>query len=343
MEVFENKNFFRIAADFTHLSSKLILITTIHRLRSAEGISFLTQILYLLVFCLRYLDLFWTFTFDWYNTTLKIFYILTSLYTLYIMLKRFSRSREGEKEWRVTGWILVIGVVVGFFGGLIILWNISYPIEALHLLPQLSLLSHISTPTVINSYYLLALGSYRFLYILNWIERRIQTGWFDPLPAIAAVVQTYMYLEFAWVYWRRQRVKLRSGGVLDHEDWVTGGLLLRWVFGSHEGEGASKGTTGGSWRDWARDRFGASRGVRRPGGRGGVSVSADEGGIGEILARGPRGGSDDEDDNTIVWQHGGAVNDEEGIVLAGSDDDDDDDDDDENRMTTNEIRDRRGD
>ncbi|KAF8456020.1 ER lumen protein retaining receptor-domain-containing protein, partial [Terfezia claveryi] len=232
-----NKNFFRIAGDFTHLSSKLILITTIHRLRSAEGISFLTQILYLLVFCLRYLDLFWTFTFDWYNTTLKIFYILTSLYTLYIMLKKFPRSREGEKEWRVTGWILVIGVVVGLFGGLIvykkdwgsagrrgfefttILWNISYPIEALHLLPQLSLLSHISTPTVINSYYLLALGSYRFLYILNWIERRIKTGWFDPLPAIAAVVQTYMYLEFAWVYWRRQRVKLRSGGVLDHEDW----------------------------------------------------------------------------------------------------------------------------
>jgi len=188
-----------------------------------------------------------------------------------------------------------------------------------------------------------------------------------------------MYLEFAWVYWRRQRVKLRSGGVLDHEDWVTGGLVLRWVFGSHEGEGASKGTTGGSWRDWARGRFGASRGVRRPGGRGGVSVSADEDGIGGVLARGPRGGrfndeeagyvnaesghrssrtgvrqdgteeegrvlvggdSDDEDDNTTVWQHGGAANDEEGIVLAGSDDEDDED---ENRMTANEIRDRRSD
>jgi hypothetical protein len=117
--VFENKNFFRIAGDFTHLASKLILITTIHRLRSAEGISFLTQLLYLLVFCLRYLDLFWTFGYDWYNTTLKIIYILTSMYTIYIMLKKFSRSREGEKEWRVTGWIRVIGVMVGFFGGLI--------------------------------------------------------------------------------------------------------------------------------------------------------------------------------------------------------------------------------
>ena len=108
-----------------------------------------------------------------------------------------------------------------------------------------------------------------------------------------------------------------------------------------------------------------------------MSVSADEDGVGGILARGPRGGryndeeagyagaetghrssrtgvqrdgteeegrvlvggdSDDEDDNTTVWQHGGAANDEEGIVLAGSDDEDDDD---ENHMTANEIRDRR--
>lgn len=120
MDVFDNKNFFRISGDLTHLASKAILITTIHQLHSAEGISFLTQLLYLLVFSLRYLDLFWTFTRDWYNTTFKIVYILTSVYTLYIMLKRFPRSREGEKEWRVSGWILVIGGLVGIFGGLII-------------------------------------------------------------------------------------------------------------------------------------------------------------------------------------------------------------------------------
>ena len=120
MDVFNNKNFFRIAGDLTHLTSKVILITTIHRLCSAEGISILTQLLYLLVFCLRYLDLFWTFTRDWYNTTFKIVYILTSVYTVYIMLKQFPRSREGEKEWRVSGWILVIGLLVGVFGGLII-------------------------------------------------------------------------------------------------------------------------------------------------------------------------------------------------------------------------------
>lgn len=172
-----------------------------------------------------------------------------------------------------------------------------------------------------------------------------------------------MYLEFAWVYWRRQRVKLRSGGILDHDDWVTGGLLLRWVFGSREGEGVSKGTTGGSWRDWVRNRLGTSPGIRR-GESGGISVCADEDGVGGMLARNSRGGryndeeagdssaeaqrgtqhknirgegsqeegrvlvggdSDEEENNdTTVWQQGRvADDDEEGIVLAGSDDDED--------------------
>ena len=110
------KNGFRIAADMTHLASKIILLATIHYLHSAEGISLLTQILYLIVFLLRYLDLLWAFNDDWYNTTLKIVYILTSVYTIAVMMFRYPRSREGEKEWRVSAWILGIGAVVGTLG-----------------------------------------------------------------------------------------------------------------------------------------------------------------------------------------------------------------------------------
>lgn len=114
-----DKNIFRILADCTHLSSKVILIYTIHRLRSAEGISLLTQFLYLVVFLLRYLDLFWTFTYSKYNTSFKLFYIVSSVYTLFIMMKVFKRSREGEKEWRVAGWSLLGSFVVGVLGCLV--------------------------------------------------------------------------------------------------------------------------------------------------------------------------------------------------------------------------------
>lgn len=114
-------NVFRVAADFTHAISILILIFTIHRRRSAEGISLLTQLFYTLVFLTRYLDLlFW-----WdigYNTIFKLYYIGSSLYILFLMVKVYARTREEEKEWKVAAIILGASAIAapimkGIFGG----------------------------------------------------------------------------------------------------------------------------------------------------------------------------------------------------------------------------------
>ena len=64
---------FRILGDCSHMASKIILITSIHRNRSAEGVSMITQILYTVVFCARYLDIFRE-TWIW-NLMFKIIYI----------------------------------------------------------------------------------------------------------------------------------------------------------------------------------------------------------------------------------------------------------------------------
>lgn len=81
-------------------------------------------------------------------------------------------------------------------------------------------------PTVINSFYLLTLGSYRALYILNWLWRGLgsEGGW-DPIADLFGVIQTAFYIDFAWVYYSRQRVKLRNGGVVDSEDFRNSWLL----------------------------------------------------------------------------------------------------------------------
>lgn len=92
-------NIFRFLGDLCHLSSKVILIATIHSRRSAEGISLLTQLLYMLVFATRYLDLFRS---SGYNTVFKIFYLTSSAYILWVMLRVFKRTREEEREWRVA-------------------------------------------------------------------------------------------------------------------------------------------------------------------------------------------------------------------------------------------------
>lgn len=110
-----------------------------------------------------------------------------------------------------------------------ILWTFSIILESLCILPQLLLLRQTSVPTVLDSFYLVTLGSYRFFYLLNWIVRGLGEGSFDPIAVLFGIVQTALYVDFAWVYWTRQRVKLRGGGVVDGEDLSKSFLVRRFI------------------------------------------------------------------------------------------------------------------
>ncbi|CAK7271667.1 hypothetical protein SEPCBS119000_004723 [Sporothrix epigloea] len=236
-------NIFRITGDCLHLLSKCILIFSIHRNRSAEGVSLITQVLYAIVFCSRYINVF-SETSAW-NLFFKIFYITTSFYIIVVMRWVFPRSRELELAWKMGAGILIGSLLLSPFGMLIFiskyiwsftmwLWSFSEILESVAVLPQLLLLRQTSVPTVIDSFYLLALGSYRGFYILNWIERAADPNDSNPnvLSTIFGIIQTLLYLDFAWVYWTRQRVKLRGGGVVDADD-IRQGWLLRRIFGKH--------------------------------------------------------------------------------------------------------------
>lgn len=86
------------------MASKGILIFAIHNNQSAEGVSLITQLLYALVFCTRYLDLFHT-PIMW-NFFFKTVYILTSFYILGIMQWVYPRTRERELSWKLGAIIL---------------------------------------------------------------------------------------------------------------------------------------------------------------------------------------------------------------------------------------------
>ena len=102
---------FRILGDVSHALSKGILIWAIHSNSSAEGVSLLTQAFYSVVFFSRYMDLFRTFTNSGWNTSFKIFYILSSLYVLFLMLFVYARTREREKAWKLGGLCFGISAV----------------------------------------------------------------------------------------------------------------------------------------------------------------------------------------------------------------------------------------
>lgn len=106
---------FRILADISHTTSKIILIWAIHNNRSAEGVSLLTQVLYILVFVSRYLDLLWNNPVaNWlavWNTCLKVFYIASSGYIVFLMMRVFARTREREYAWKLGLWSLLGSLV----------------------------------------------------------------------------------------------------------------------------------------------------------------------------------------------------------------------------------------
>lgn len=153
-----------------------------------------------------------------------------------------------------------------------VLISFALILESVCVLPQLILLRQTTVPTVIDSFYLLTLGSYRAFYILNWIYRGIYDVIKPDLRSVVfGIIQTAFYIDFAWVYWTRQRVKLRNGGVVDSDDLSRGWLLSR-LFGHHrestevEDGNASEGNAGGRSRLSGRGKWGTR----------GISVSADD-------------------------------------------------------------------
>ncbi|KAF8849419.1 hypothetical protein BDZ45DRAFT_708820 [Acephala macrosclerotiorum] len=286
-------NIFRILGDVSHTLSKCILIFAIHRNHSTEGVSLITQALYCVVFISRYLDLF-MFNTAW-NTILKIFYILSSLYILFLMLRVYARTREREAAWKLGALCLIGSAVLApicmmifrtkiWWGWMEMFWTFSIILESTCILPQLLLLRQTTVPTVIDSYYLLTLGSYRAFYILNWIWREfdITDRKPDPVSIIFGVVQTAFYIDFAWVYYSRQRVKLRNGGIVDQDD-LRNGWLLRTIFGhkaivphNDEDEESAPALGRDGRLDEGRPTLGGRNGSSKWGARG-ISVSADGG------------------------------------------------------------------
>ena len=81
-----------------------------------------------------------------------------------------------------------------------ILWTFSIYLESVAILPQLFMISKTGEAETITSHYLFALGSYRALYILNWIYRYYYDGFFDLISVVSGCVQTILYCDFFYLY-----------------------------------------------------------------------------------------------------------------------------------------------
>ncbi|GBN82876.1 ER lumen protein-retaining receptor 2, partial [Araneus ventricosus] len=197
-------NVFRLAGDLSHLLAIIILLLKIWKTRSCAGISGKSQILFALVYTTRYLDLVSNFI-SLYNSVMKVFFIGASWATLYLMYAKFKATYDRNHdtfriEFLVIPVIILSLVVNHDFTPLEILWTFSIYLESVAILPQLFMVSKTGEAETITSHYLFCLGSYRALYILNWVYRYYSEGFYDLIAIIAGIVQTVLYCDFFYLY-----------------------------------------------------------------------------------------------------------------------------------------------
>jgi len=201
-------NLFRLLGDLSHLASIFILLHKIQTTRSCRGISFKTQALYVGVFVARYLDIFTGEWVSFYNLVMKLFFVGSSCYILYLMKYQYRPTNDPSIDifkWEyLVGPCLLLGLVFNYrFSFIEVLWSFSIFLEAVAILPQLFMLQRTGEAETITTHYLAALGVYRAMYIPNWIYRYFTEGQIDPIAVVSGVVQTALYLDFFYVYFTK--------------------------------------------------------------------------------------------------------------------------------------------
>lgn len=197
-------NIFRLAGDLSHLAAIIILLLKIWKTRSCAGISGRSQVLFALVFVTRYLDLFTNFI-SVYNTAMKLFFLTSSIGTVYLMYIKFKATYDSNHDTFRIEFLVIPSAILALllnheYSVMEILWTFSIYLESVAILPQLFMVSKTGEAESITSHYLFALGSYRALYIFNWVFRFYGEGFYDIIAIVAGCVQTILYCDFFYLY-----------------------------------------------------------------------------------------------------------------------------------------------
>jgi len=170
------------------------------------------QALYAIVFITRYIDLL-AYHVSLYNTAMKIFFIFSSLYILYLMKFKYrplteSDSNPPKDTFRfeyLVGPAAILALIFNYqFTLMEILWAFSIYLEAVAIVPQLFMLLQMGEAGNFMESYVATLAIYRASYVLNWIYRYQTEGTFDPIAAAGGLVQMVLYTVFFAVCFTRR-------------------------------------------------------------------------------------------------------------------------------------------
>mmetsp|Transcript_3414 Transcript_3414/g.3816 ORF Transcript_3414/g.3816 Transcript_3414/m.3816 type:complete len:228 (+) Transcript_3414:75-758(+) len=208
-------NIFRLAGDMSHVFSIIVLLLRLRVAKNAQGVSVRTHELFLVVFVTRYLDLFTTY-YSLYNSIMKILYIGSTASIVYTIKfqepikSTYDVMKDTFLHWKfaVAPCVVVatithlVGSGLADFDLMELLWTFSIYLESIAILPQLIVLQRYQEVENLTGNYIFFMGSYRFLYILNWIyrahtEEHYRHHW---VVYFCGVLQTLLYADFFYYY-----------------------------------------------------------------------------------------------------------------------------------------------
>lgn len=194
-------NIFRYIGDYLHLGGIITLILTIAKNKSVSGISRTTQILYCMVFCTRYLDLF-DHTQSFYLVFFKLTYILTSI-TVLILFYQLDNTYDRRHD--TCNMVVIIApcalaavLLTNEYSMLEVLWTFSEFIEGFAMVPQyIFCYRERINKDWGTSLYVIMLGSYRVFYALNWIYKKINMPRYSDIQSwLGGLIEIMFFLDF---------------------------------------------------------------------------------------------------------------------------------------------------
>lgn len=195
-----------------HLASFVVILTKIYGAKNCHGISLKSQMLYVLVFVCRYTDMFWSF-YSVYNEMMKIIFILASIAIVYMMkfVSPYKNTYDHQHDVLPIVYLIVPCFVIALifneeFTPFEIIWAFSIYLEAVAIVPQIWLMNTLARQSDghvenLTAHYVFLLGSYRALYLVNWVWRFFtEDNYRNWIVWIAGALQTAIYSDFLYYY-----------------------------------------------------------------------------------------------------------------------------------------------
>ena len=206
-------NVFRYIGDYIHAAAVCLVGWILMANGHCRGLSFKTQLFYLVIFVTRYLDMFVGSSsaspHSTYLIVFKLFYI-GSAFGIVFTMRLWRATIETNKDTCSIFFVIAPCLIVALIsshashasGFVNYCWTFSELMEGFAMLPQYIFTYRQEEENTRGDkkifLYILLIGTYRVLYAVNWIYKKIMLGsaYHDAVSWIGGIIEIALFADF---------------------------------------------------------------------------------------------------------------------------------------------------